>query len=134
MRCWKKYHAASCDIKNEYVSASGTVCWYTTKKTKAIRNEIQLLESINSVIQLNNVQMGKLSQKTYHFSLRLNTRLSWFNYSQTLILWRQLMRGRVKMGCCLKRPTGKANSVLVTIGYSFQGHKITFETDALIQM
>jgi hypothetical protein len=25
-----------------------------------------------------------LSQKTYHFSLRLNTRLSWFNYSQTL--------------------------------------------------
>jgi hypothetical protein len=29
------------------------------------------------------VLMG-LSQKTYHFSLRLNTRLSWFNYSQTL--------------------------------------------------
>jgi hypothetical protein len=60
------------------------------KKTKAIRNEIQL-DGINQFVspvltdnpETNYSANGSFTKK-YHFSLRLNTRLSWFNYSQTL--------------------------------------------------
>jgi hypothetical protein len=71
-----------------HVSWNGMLIY--NKKKKAIRNEIQL-DGINqfstSVLTDNRKLITVLwvfQKKTYHFSLRLNTRLSWFNYSQTL--------------------------------------------------
>jgi hypothetical protein len=60
-------------------------------KTKAIRNEIQLdrINQFTPVLTDNpetNYSANGSFTKKHHFSLRLNTRLSWFNYSQTLIL------------------------------------------------
>jgi hypothetical protein len=70
-----------------------------------------------------------LSQKTYHFSLRLNTRLSWFNYSQTLNSV-TTTNERTKCWAVVLAYRNMGISVLVTIKdtVSFQNHKIKFET------
>jgi hypothetical protein len=72
------------------MALTGTVCSDTTKK-KTIRNEIQLdgINQFSTPVLTDNPETnysanGSFTKKTYHFSLRLNTRLSWFNYSQTL--------------------------------------------------
>jgi hypothetical protein len=77
-----------------------------------------------------------LSQKTYHFSLRLNTRLSWFNYSQTLnSVTTTNERTSQNVGLLFKTAYRKWPnfSVGYNKGYSqFSGiTKSNFETDAL---
>jgi hypothetical protein len=75
-----------------------------------------------------------LSQKTYHFSLRLNTRLSWFNYSQTLNSVTTNERTSQNVGLLFKTAYRMAGiSVLVTIKVQsvFRFTKSNFETDAL---
>jgi hypothetical protein len=79
-----------CDIQNEYVSwrYGGIEC--NKKKQKPLEMRFNLTESINSVTPVltdnpeTNYSANGSFTKKYHFSLRLNTRLSWFNYSQTL--------------------------------------------------
>jgi hypothetical protein len=82
------------------------------------------------------VLMG-LHKKNIPFSLRLNTRLSWFNYSQTLnSVTTTNERTSQNVGLLFKRPTGNGR---ISVGYnkgyiSFRNHKIKFETDALTLM
>jgi hypothetical protein len=71
-----------------HVSWNGMLIY--NKKKKAIRNEIQLdgINQFSTPVLTDNRKLITVlwvfQKKTYHFSLRLNTRLSWFNYSQTL--------------------------------------------------
>ena len=62
-----------------------------TKKIKTIRNEIQIdgINQFNTPILSDNPETnysvnGSFSKRIYRFNLKLNTRLSWFNYSQTV--------------------------------------------------
>jgi hypothetical protein len=77
--------------------------------------------------------MGLL-QKTYHFSLRLNTRLSWFNYAQTLnSVTTTNERTSQNVGLLFKTAYRKWPDF--SVGYNkysqFQFDKIKLETDAL---
>ena len=61
------------------------------KKIKSIRNEIQLdgINQFNTPILSYNPETtyginGFFSKRIYRFNLKLNTRLNWFNYSQTI--------------------------------------------------
>ncbi|MEC5164396.1 hypothetical protein RCH18_000112 [Flavobacterium sp. PL11] len=61
------------------------------KKVKSIRNEIQLdgIDQFNTPILSDNPETtyglnGSFSKRIYRFNLKLNTRLNWFNYSQTI--------------------------------------------------
>jgi hypothetical protein len=89
----EKYHSASLRYSkmNMYrgVTWNGMVNY--TKKVKAFRNEIRIdgINQFNTPILSDNPETnysanGSFTKRIYRFSLKLNTRLSWFNYLQTV--------------------------------------------------
>jgi hypothetical protein len=128
---------------NMYHGVSWNGMLIYNKKTKAIRNEIQLdgINQFSTPVLTDNPETnysanGSFTKKTYHFSLRLNTRLSWFNYSQTLnSVTTTNERTSQNVGLLFKTAYRKWPnfSVGYNKGYSqFSGiTKSNFETDAL---
>jgi hypothetical protein len=128
---------------NMYHGVSWNGMLIYNKKTKAIRNEIQLdgINQFSTPVLTDNPETnysanGSFTKKTYHFSLRLNTRLSWFNYSQTLnSVTTTNERTSQDVGLLFKTAYRKWPnfSVGYNKGYSqFSGiTKSNFETDAL---
>lgn len=89
----EKYHFASLRYSkmNMYHGVTWNGMLTYNKKINTIRNEIQL-DGINQFIspiltdnpETNYNVSGSFTKKIYRFSLKINTRLSWFNYYQTL--------------------------------------------------
>jgi hypothetical protein len=89
----EKYHSASLIYSkmNTYRGVNWNGMLRYNKKVNTIRNEIQLdgINQFSTPILSDNPETnysanGSFTKKIYHFSLRLNTRFSWFNYAQTL--------------------------------------------------
>jgi hypothetical protein len=121
------------------VSWNGMLIYNKKQKPLEMRFNLTINQFSTPVLtdnpKLITVLMG-LSQKTYHFSLRLNTRLSWFNYSQTLnSVTTTNERTSQNVGLLFKTAYRKWPdfSVGYNKGYSqFSGiTKSNFETDAL---
>jgi hypothetical protein len=89
----ERYHSAN--LRYSKMNSYRGIIWNGminySKKIKVIRNEIELegIDQFNTPILTDNPETnvgfnGFVSKKIYRFNLKLNTRLSWFNYSQTL--------------------------------------------------
>lgn len=89
----EKYHSAN--LRYSKMNSYRGIIWNAilnySKKVKVIRNEIQLdgIDQLSTPILTDNPETnlgfnGFVSKKIYRFNLKLNTRLSWFDYSQTL--------------------------------------------------
>jgi hypothetical protein len=89
----EKYHNAN--LRYSKTNMFSGITWNGnlnfTKKEKTIRNEIKIdgINQYNSPILTNNPETnlgfnGSFSKKIYHFNLKLNTNINWFDYSQTL--------------------------------------------------
>ncbi|SHL53693.1 TonB-dependent receptor [Flavobacterium saccharophilum] len=114
-----------------------------SKKVKVIRNEIKLdgIDQFNTPILTDNPETnigfnGFVSKRIYRFNLKLNTRLSWFNYSQTLNdITTNNQRNNQNVGLIFKTAYKKWPDF--TIGYTkgfseFSGlTKSKYQTDAL---
>ncbi|MDR7208127.1 carboxypeptidase-like regulatory domain-containing protein [Flavobacterium piscis] len=89
----EKYHSANLRYSkmNSYrgVNLNGMLNY--SKKVKVIRDEVEL-DGINQFVspvltdnpETNIGFNGSFSKRIYRFNLKLNTRLSWFNYTQTI--------------------------------------------------
>jgi hypothetical protein len=89
----EKYHSASLIYSkmNMYHGVNWNGMLRYNKKVNTIRNEIQLdgINQFSTPVLTDNPETtysanGSFTKRIYRFSLKLNTRLSWFNYSQTL--------------------------------------------------
>lgn len=89
----EKYHSASLIYSkmNMYRGVNWNGMLRYNKKVNTIRNEIQLdgINQFSTPVLTDNPETtysanGSFTKRIYRFSLRLNSRLSWFNYSQTL--------------------------------------------------
>ena len=89
----EQYHAAN--LRYSKMNMYRGIVWNATasfnKKVKTTRNEIQIsgINQFTTPILTDNPEtnwrfIGSFSKKIYHFNLKLNTNLSWFNYLQTL--------------------------------------------------
>ncbi|WP_310378548.1 TonB-dependent receptor [Flavobacterium sp.] len=89
----ERYHSAN--IRYSKMNMYRGIIWNGmlnfNKKTKAFRNEIQIdgINQFNTPILSDNPETnygfnGSFSKKIYRFNLKLNTNLSWFNYTQTI--------------------------------------------------
>ncbi|MFD2942807.1 carboxypeptidase-like regulatory domain-containing protein [Flavobacterium notoginsengisoli] len=89
----EKYHSASLFYSkmNSYRGITWNGMLNYSKKTKVIRNEIELdgINQFNTPVMTDNPETnvsfnGSVSKRIYRFNLKLNTRFSWFEYSQKL--------------------------------------------------
>jgi hypothetical protein len=89
----EQYHSASLRYSklNMYRGITWNVRANFNKKVKTIRNEIKLdgINQFNTPVLTDNPEnnynaSGSFSKRIYRFNLRVNTRLSWFNYTQTI--------------------------------------------------
>jgi hypothetical protein len=89
----EKFHSASLRYSkmNMYRGVTWNGIANYSRKLKAFRNEIKIdgINQFSTPILSNNPETtysinGSFTKRIYRFSLKLNTRLSWFNYSQTL--------------------------------------------------
>lgn len=140
----EKYHSASFRYSkmNMYRGVTWNGMANYSKKIKAFRNEIELdgINQFNTPILSDNPETtysvsGFFTKRIYRFSLKLNTRLSWFNYSQTLnAITTTNDRTSQNVGVLFKTAYRKWPdfSVGYNKGYSqFSGiTKSNFETDA----
>ncbi|SFD25521.1 TonB-dependent receptor [Flavobacterium phragmitis] len=89
----EKYHTAN--LRYSKMNSYRGIIWNGmlnySKKTKVIRNEIELdgINQFNTPVMTDNPETnigfnGSVSKRIYRFNLKLNTRLSLFEYSQTL--------------------------------------------------
>ena len=87
----EKYHAAS--LRYSKINSYTGIIWNGylnySKKIKTIRNQIVLngINQYNTPILTDDPEtnisfVGNVSKRIYRFNLRLNTNLTWFNYSQ----------------------------------------------------
>ncbi|MFH6960548.1 hypothetical protein ACHRV1_24370 [Flavobacterium aquidurense] len=89
----EKYHSANLRYSkmNSYRGITWNGMLTYSQKIKVIRNEIQLdgINQFNTPILTDNPETntnfnGSFSKRIYRFNLKLNAKLSWFEYSQTL--------------------------------------------------
>lgn len=89
----EKYHAANLRYSkmNSYTGIIWNGNFNYSKKVKVIRNKIRLdgINQFNTPILTDNPETnigftGYVSKRIYRFNLKLNTNLSWFDYSQIL--------------------------------------------------
>lgn len=141
----EKYHSSSLRYSkmNFYrgITWNGMVSF--NKKVNTIRNEIELegINQFNTPILSDNPETnynvnGSFTKTIYRFRLKLNTRLSWFNYFQTLNnATTSSDRNNQKIGILLKTAHKKwpGFSIGYTKGFSqFSGlTKSNYQTDAL---
>lgn len=89
----EKYHTAN--LRYSKMNSYRGIIWNAmlnySKKTKVIRNEVELdgINQFNTPVMTDNPETnigfnGSFSKRIYRFNLKLNTRLSWFEYSQKL--------------------------------------------------
>ncbi|UQD55251.1 carboxypeptidase-like regulatory domain-containing protein [Flavobacterium sp. K5-23] len=140
----EKFHTASLRYSkmNMYRGVTWNGMLNYTKKIKAFRNEIELdgINQFNIPILSDNPETnysanGSFTKKIYRFSVKLNTRLSWFNYLQTVnAITTANDRTSQNVGITFKTAYRKWPdfSVGYNKGYSqFSGlTKSNFETDA----
>lgn len=141
----EKYHSASLFYSkmNSYRGITWNGMLNYSKKTKVIRNEVELdgINQFNTPILTDNPEMdigfnGSFSKRIYRFNLKLNTRLSWFEYSQTIndII---TINNRDSQNIGLVFKTAYKKWPVLSVGYnkgfsSFSGlTKSHFQTDAI---
>lgn len=140
----EQYHSAN--LRYSKMNMYRGINWYGmasyNKKLKTIRNKVQIegINQFNTPILTDNPETnynisGSFTKKIYRFSVKVNTRLSWFNYLQTVnTLTTKNERTNQNLGILLKTANKKWPdfSIGYTKGYSqFSGTtKSNFETDA----
>ncbi|MBW1654474.1 TonB-dependent receptor [Flavobacterium quisquiliarum] len=141
----EKYHSASFFYSkmNSYRGITWNGMLNYSKKTKVIRNEVELdgINQFNTPILTDNPEMdigfnGSFSKRIYRFNLKLNTRLAWFEYSQTIndIV---TINNRDSQNIGLVFKTAYKKWPVLSVGYnkgfsSFSGlTKSHFQTDAI---
>jgi hypothetical protein len=141
----ERYHSAN--LRYSKMNTYRGIIWNGkvnfNKKEKTIRNEIQI-EGINqytSPVMSDNPETnysfnGSFSKRIYRFSLKINTDLNWFNYSQTLNSITTLnRRNNQNLGISCKTAYKKWPdfSIGYTKGYGqFSGiTKSKYQTDAI---
>ncbi|MFH6995228.1 carboxypeptidase-like regulatory domain-containing protein [Flavobacterium sp. FlaQc-48] len=141
----EKYHSAN--LRYSKMNSYRGIMWNGmlnySQKVKVIRNEIQLdgINQFNTPVLTDNPETsigfnGSVSKRIYRFNLKLNTRLSWFEYSQTLNeITTTNRRDNQNIGLVFKTANKKWPDI--SVGYnkgfsSFSGlTKSHFQTDAL---
>jgi len=141
----EKYHSANLRYSkmNSYRGITWNAMLNYTKKVKVIRDEVELdgINQFNTPILTGNPETnigfnGSFSKRIYRFNLKLNTRLSWFEYSQ-MINDIVTVNDRNSQDIGLVFKTAHKKWPVFSVGYnkgfsSFSGlTKSHFQTDAI---